>query len=110
MWSTQNNQHLIIPINTPGPQCHRGAGLNLKPQNKTPKSRRPVPMIPPLYDALTAAPKDSEFVANAAMCILFKHINRILPNVPVNSLTTLPQRPLKTAKLATPMETKNKTL
>lgn len=66
-------------------------GLNLKPQNKTKKSRRPVPMIPPLYDALMAAPKDSEFVVNAATCTLFKHINKIcqensLPEVGMHGL------------------------
>lgn len=66
-------------------------GLNLKPQNKTKKSRRPVPMIPPLYDALMAATKDSEFVVNAATCTLFKHINKIcqensLPEVGMHGL------------------------
>lgn len=66
-------------------------GLNLKPQNKTKKSRRPVPMIPPLFDALMAAPKDSEFVVNAATCTLFKHINKIckensLPEVGMHGL------------------------
>ena len=66
-------------------------GLNLKPQNKTKKSRRPVPMIPPLYDALMAAPKDSEFVVNAATCTLFKHINKLcqengLPEVGMHGL------------------------
>lgn len=66
-------------------------GLNLKPQTKTKKSRRPVPMIPPLYDALMAAQKDSEFVVNAATCTLFKHINKIcqensLPEVGMHGL------------------------
>lgn len=66
-------------------------GLKLKPQNKTKKSRRPVPMIPPLYDALTAAPKDTEFVVNAATCTLFNRINKIcrennLPEVGMHGL------------------------
>ena len=66
-------------------------GLKLKPQNKTKKSRRPVPMIPPLYDALMAAPKDKEFVINAATNTLFKHINKIclendLPEVGMHGL------------------------
>lgn len=66
-------------------------GLKLKPQNKTKKSRRPVPMIPPLYEALMAAPKDKEFVINAATNTLFKHINKIcrennLPEVGMHGL------------------------
>lgn len=66
-------------------------GLKLKPQNKTKKSRRPVPMIPPLYDALMAAPKDREFVINAATNTLFKHINKIcrennLPEIGMHGL------------------------
>lgn len=66
-------------------------GLKLKPQNKTKKSRRPVPMIPPLYDALMVAPKDTEFVINAATNTLFKHINKIcrendLPEVGMHGL------------------------
>ena len=74
-----------------GEKHPREDGLNLKPQNKTKKSRRPVPMIPPLYDALMAAPKDSAFIVNAATCTLFKHISKIcqennLPEVGMHGL------------------------
>lgn len=66
-------------------------GLEYKPQNKTDKSRRTVPIIPPLYDALSKAQRTEEFVVTAPAITIFKHIKKIcvaagLPEVGMHGL------------------------
>lgn len=66
-------------------------GLVEKKQNKTDKSRRTVPIIPPLLEALEAAPHSSEYVVTMSRTAMLRHVNRIckengLPEVGLHGL------------------------
>lgn len=66
-------------------------GMEYKPRGKTGKSRRTVPIIPPLYDALSSASKKGEFVVSASPITLSRHLKKIcvdagLPEVGMHGL------------------------
>lgn len=66
-------------------------GMEYKPRGKTDKSRRTVPIIPPLYDALSSAPKEEEYVVSASAITLSRHLKKIckdagLPEVGMHGL------------------------
>lgn len=62
-----------------------------KLENKNATSRRIVPMIPPLYDALSNIPQEGEYVVTMKSRIMYNYINRIcvkndLPKVGLHGL------------------------
>lgn len=62
-----------------------------KRENKNATSRRTVPMIPPLYDALCAAPHKGEYVVSITANWMYKSINKVcehndLPKVGIHGL------------------------
>lgn len=66
-------------------------GLEEKKQNKTDKSRRTIPIIPPLKQALEAAPRNGEYVVTMSRITMLRHVNRIctensLPEVGLHGL------------------------
>lgn len=66
-------------------------GLEEKKQNKTDKSRRTVPIIPPLREALESAPRNGEYVVTMSQVTMLRHVNRIcaengLPEVGLHGL------------------------
>lgn len=66
-------------------------GLADKKQNKNDKSRRTIPIIPPLYEALQAAERKSEYVCTMTGDLTLTRINRVcrendLPEVGLHGL------------------------
>ena len=62
-----------------------------KEENKNTTSRRTVPLIPPLQEALAAAPRRGEYVVTISTTWIFKSINRVcekngLPKVGIHGL------------------------
>lgn len=57
--------------------CGDGGKLVHKKQNKTKASRRSVPIIPPLQDALEKAPRKGEYVVTLSGSWIYTRINKI---------------------------------
>lgn len=88
-WENVDLKHKVIYVR--GSKVRGESGMSVKAQNKTDKSRRPVPIIPPLFDALSAAPRENDFIVTAAPSTLFKYINLVcrengLPEVGLHGL------------------------
>lgn len=88
-WANVDMKNKILHVQ--GARVEGKNGLEYKPQNKTNKSRRTVPIIPPLYDALSKAPHTGEFVVTASPVTALKHIKKIcagagLPEVGMHGL------------------------
>lgn len=78
-------------IHVRGARVRGEHGLEEKKQNKTDKSRRTVPIIPPLQDALEAAAQSGSYVVTMSRITMLRHVNQIcrengLPEVGLHGL------------------------
>lgn len=88
-WESVNLEKDIITIS--GAMVYTEAGMAYKKQNKTKKSTRTIPIIPPLKEALMAAERTSEYVVPYNGSWIYQRINEIceangLPLVGVHGL------------------------
>lgn len=88
-WANVDMKNKIIHVQ--GAMVEGENGLEYKTQNKTDKSRRTVPIIPPLYDALSKAPRNGDFVVCASAITLLRHLKKTcaaagLPEVGMHGL------------------------
>lgn len=88
-WSNVDLKNKILHIQ--GAKVEGEHGLEYKPQNKTAKSRRTMPIIPPLYDALSKAPHTGEFVVTMPAITITRHLKKVcaaagLPEVGMHGL------------------------
>ena len=88
-WESVNLEKDIITIS--GAMVYTEAGMTHKKQNKTKKSTRTIPIIPPLKEALMAAERTSEYVVPYNGSWIYQRINEIceangLPLVGVHGL------------------------
>lgn len=88
-WESINLEKDIITIS--GAMVYTEAGMTHKKQNKTKKSTRTIPIIPPLKEALMAAERASEYVVPYNGSWIYQRINEIcdangLPLVGIHGL------------------------
>lgn len=74
-WDKVDLKKKIIHVH--GAQVRAAGGMVEKAQNKSDKSRRTIPIIPPLYDALTAAGRTSAHVVTLPPDTILKHLKSI---------------------------------
>lgn len=74
-WSQVDFKHNIITVD--GAVVRGEDGLIAKKQNKTRKSKRAIPIIPPLREALEKAERDSENVVTMSADTVLKYVHRL---------------------------------
>lgn len=89
-WEDVDLDRKIICVNGSAVYDEEGKLVHKK-ENKNSTSRRTVPMIPPLQEALSATPHKGEYVVTISPTWIFKSINRIceendLPKVGIHGL------------------------
>lgn len=90
-WSSIDFEKNAITVAGAAVYAGPSQGIVQKKQNKTSKSRRIVPMIPPLREALLAAERKSDLVITCNGSYMYQRINKIceregLPKVGVHGL------------------------
>ena len=74
-WDKVDLKKRIIHVH--GAQVRAAGGMVEKPQNKSNKSRRTIPIIPPLYDALVSADRTYAHVVTMTESTIFRHLKAI---------------------------------
>lgn len=88
-WDKVDLKKKVIYVH--GARVRSENGMTEKKQNKTDRSRRTIPIIPPLLEALEAAPHTSEYVVTMSPTVILRHVNRVcdeagLPRVGLHGL------------------------
>lgn len=90
-WSSIDFEKNAIAVAGAAVYCGKEQGLVQKKQNKTASSRRTVPLIPPLREALLATERKSDLVVTYSGSYIYERINEIceregLPKVGIHGL------------------------